>query len=266
MATTQQTKPNFGGQNAVVLKPLNLGTVGGLRTRRTSEQVLQAKIKRQQDLAEKAQKRAQLFQQRQERAAQRAAKAEEKAREIAEAAVRKQQEEADQRAAEEAQRAAIQSGADVHAAESKPSTIMVVEKTPEVEKTLKDITRDFDRFYKHIFDTYGVQFEGTVPELVKRGYISVKMRGYLQPQRKPVEPTSTDTGIAREAVRFMQFYKTVGLTPAWLNKEVRIKDDSNIYVLTGLRGKAHSVVLRRKDDPAQAFTIAAADFKKVLQP
>lgn len=64
-------------------------------------------------------------------------------------------------------------------------------------------------------------------------------------------------------MRFMQFYKEAGLTPAWLNKEVKIKDDPNTYILTGLRGKAHSIVLRKKDTD-EAFTMSAQDFKKSL--
>ena len=53
MATTQQIKPTNGGKNAV-LKPLNIGTKAGFRTRRTSDQVTEAKVKRNQEIAAKA--------------------------------------------------------------------------------------------------------------------------------------------------------------------------------------------------------------------
>jgi hypothetical protein len=265
MATTQQVKPN-GGKNAV-LKPLNIGPKAGFRTRRSSDQVLQAKITRQQALADKAQKRAKTLAATMQRAQERAAAAAKKAQEIAEEAARKEREEQERQAAEAAQQAAIANGQPVQAEAPRTTTVMAVERTPEVEKLLKNVAKDFDKFFKHLYDTYAVRVEAEGPELVKRGYISLKLRGYMQPQRRPVETAASqsETGVAREAVRFMQHYKTVGLTPAWLNKEVRVKDDPHTYLVTGLRGKAHHVVLRRKDDPAQAFTIPSADFKKVLQ-
>jgi hypothetical protein len=262
MATTQQRKPTTGGnKNAVVLKPLNLNRTGGPRIRRTTTQVLSAKVQAQKNLAEKAQQRADALAARQLRAQQRAQRALDEAQRIEQEAATKAQEAKDREQREREQQAAIQAGE----APRTTSTVPVVPKTPQIERMLKDITKDFKTFYAHMREKYGVEFEGTDPELVKRGYISVKMRGFLAPQIAPVEVTSSDTGVAREAVRFMQFYKTVGLTPAWLNKEVKIKDDPNTYVLTGLRGKAHAIVLRRKDDQTQAFTMPATDFKKVLQ-
>lgn len=255
MATTLRTN-----RNAVVLKPLNLGKVGP-RVRRSTSQVLAAKVAAQTNLAAKAQQRADALATRQLRAQQRAQRALDEAQRIEQEAQERAQEEAARKTREATERAAIQAGE----APRTTSTVPVVAKTPQIEKMLKDINKDFKTFYAHMLEKYGIEFEATEPELVKRGYISLKMRGHLKPTIAPVEVTSSDTGVAREAVRFMQFYKTVGLTPAWLNKEVRIKDDPNTYVLTGLRGKAHAVVLRRKDDQNQAFTMAAADFKKVLQ-
>jgi hypothetical protein len=261
MATTQKSTPKSnGGSNAVVLKPLNLGKAVGLRARRTPQQVLQSRIQKQEQLAEKAKVRAELLAQRQLRAQQRAEAATQRAKDVQAEADRKAAEAREREANEAAQRAAIQAGE----APRQASTVPVIEKTPQIERMLKDLSKDFAKFYQHCQDTYGIEFEGTDPELVKRGYISIKMRGYLKPQKKPVETTASDTGVAREAVRFMQFYKQVGLTPAWLNREVKIKDDPHTYVLTGLRGKAHSIVLRRKDTN-DAFAVSATDFKKMLQ-
>jgi hypothetical protein len=255
MATTQKSN---GGSNAV-LKPLNLGKAVGLRARRTPQQVLQSRIKKQQDLAEKAKTRAELLGQRQLRAQQRAEAAAQRAKDVQAEAERKAAEARERAEAEAAEQAAIKAGETPRA-----STVPVIEKTPQIERMLKDLAKDFTKFYQHCQEAYGIQFEGTEPELVKRGYISIKMRGYMAPQKKPVETTASETGVAREAVRFMQFYKQVGLTPAWLNREVKIKDDPHTYVLTGLRGKAHAIVLRRKDTN-DAFAVNATDFKKMLQ-
>lgn len=260
MATTQQDKPKNGNGKAVVtgLRPLNLNTAK-TRVRRTSDQVLASRIKKQTDLAEKAANRAKLLAQRQERQAERARAALEEAERIEQAAKQKR-EDVERRAQEDRDRqAAIAAGET-----PRSSTVPVVAKTPQIEKMLTDLQGDFDHFYEYVKEKYGVTFEGTTPELVKRGYISVKMRGSLTPQMNEVSAPVSDTGVAREAVRFMQFYKEVGLTPAWLNKEVRLKDDEHTYILSGLRGKAHAIVLRRKDTQ-QAFTMSSEDFKKALQ-
>jgi type II secretory pathway pseudopilin PulG len=259
MATTQSNK------NAVVLKPLNVGrALGQPRQRRSSDQVQASRIARQNMLAEKANKRAAALEERQKRARERAALATQRAQEIQAEAEQKQREQQEAAAREAQERTALQTDSQrtIHMSSS-PKTTAVVPKTPHIEQTLKKIDKDFQKFYQHIFDTYGVQFTGTTPNLVKRGFVSMKLRGELEPQKRAIEPTASATGVAREAVRFMQFYKEAGLTPAWLNREVKIKDDPNTYVLTGLRGKAHSIVLRKKDTD-EAFTMSAQDFKKSL--
>lgn len=267
MATTQQPeKPTNGNGKAVVvgLRPLNLNTAKP-RVRRTSDQVVASRILKQTNLAEKAANRAKLLAQRQARAAERAQAALEEATRLEEAAKQKQLE-AEQRAAQQvAERESISRGEMPRKASS---TVNVIEKTPDIEAKIENIEKDFTKFFGYLRDTYDVEFsfgsDGT-PELVKRGYISIKARGYLAPMKKDVTAVaSSDTGVAREAVRFMQFYKEVGLTPAWLNKEVQLRDDDATYTVSGLRGKAHAIVLRRKDT-GQAFTMTATDFKKSLR-
>lgn len=263
MATAQSNKPKNG--NAVVLKPLNIGrALGQPRQRRTSEQVQASRIARQKMLAEKANLRASALEERQKRARERAALATQRASQIQAEAEQRQRELHEAAAREVQERASLQADSQrTFNPSSAPKTTAVVPKTPHIEQTLKKIGKDFEKFYQHIYDTYGVQFSGTTPNLVKRGFVSMKLRGELEPQKRAIEPTASATGVAREAVRFMQFYKEAGLTPAWLNKEVKIKDDPNTYILTGLRGKAHSIVLRKKDTE-EAFTMSAQDFKKSL--
>jgi hypothetical protein len=259
MATTQSNKPRNGN---AVMKPLNLGGAFNSqpRHRRTTEQVNSARVARQLELAQKAQVRADNLNARQQRATERAALATQRAAEIQAEAERKAREQKEAAAREEQERANLQ-------ADSQRTTTMkstpVVAKTPQIDQVLRKIGKEFDTFYEHLYQQYGVQFTGTEPNLVKRGFVSMKLRGELEPQKRAIEPTASATGVAREAVRFMQFYKEAGLTPTWLNKEVKMKDDPNTYILTGLRGKAHSIVLRKKDTN-EAFTMSAQDFKKSL--
>src|ERR1700739_4015943 len=114
MRTTQQIKPTNGGKNAV-LKPLNIGTKAGFRTRRTSDQVTEAKVKRNQEIAAKAKVRADLLSARMKRAQERAAAAAHKAKEMAADAKQKAQKEQERQAAEAAQQAAIAAGQPVQA-------------------------------------------------------------------------------------------------------------------------------------------------------
>lgn len=269
MATTQKVN---GGRN-VVLKPLTtIGKPLTPRVRRTSEQVTKAKVQRELDQAEKAMKRANALAASVKRAQERAAKSQEKAAQLQAEADQREREaqEAAQRA--QAEQAAIQSGAkgngDVSVTKGS-KTIPAVQMTPEIEKMIKNITKDFGQFFEHLEQKYGVMFDyaetdasgKAVPTLVKRGFISVRLRGNLPATKVEVEHASnTDLTRFREQARFMQFYKEVGLTQSWLNREVTIKDDPNTYIVSGLRGKAHSVVLRRKDD-GQAYTMSAADLK-----
>lgn len=262
MATTQQDKPKNGGKNAVVLKPLNLNTLKP-RVRRTSTQVLASRVQKQLNLAEKAQQRADNLAARQQRALERAQEAQQAAQAAQDEAERKQREAQERDAAQAAERAGIQAG---ERSRSGSTTVPVIEKTPQIDKMLKELTKDFRKFFDHVQEKHGVtiDFFGGEPELVKRGYISMKMRGEMSPQTKVIaEPAPSDTGVAREAVRFMLNCKQIGLTAAWLNKEVKLKGDDHTYRLTGLRGKANSIVLRRVDN-GMGFTMNAADFKKAL--
>jgi hypothetical protein len=273
MTVTQQNG-NKALKNLGGLKPLNTGrsNVGGKRVRRSSEQATAAKIQRELELARKAKVRMENLAKRQQIAADRAAKAEHRAIEIREQADQKERARQVVAVNVAAEQERIEADAKI-SLENQPNELTSEKRTQYSDKVaapsndnitavMKKIGADFNQFYKTLDETYGVKFSGTTPKMVKRGFISMKLRGELSPRRLAIE-TVTPTGIAREAVRFMAFYKQAGLTPQWLNKEIHIKDDPATYTVSGLRGKSHSIVLR-KVGTNEAFTMSPIDFKKSL--
>lgn len=284
MATTHKIEPKSQGGKNTVLKPLNIvarstggnistgattGEVPVLIKRRTRRQVSDAAIKKNMELAEKAQKRADAAKARADRQAALATQKMQEAEQIRLDTERREQEEreAAQRAQEERERIARDS---VSAPSTGPTTVPAVAMTPEIDMMLRKVTKDFEKLFTDIESKYGIQFNfastDTVsgePTLVKRGFISVRLRGDLPVEKKSIPVAANDLSIHRSEARFMKFYREVGLNPGWLNKEVKIKDDPNTYIVSGLRGKAHSIVLRRKDN-GDMFTVPHEDFKKSL--
>lgn len=276
MATTQK---NSGGKNAV-LKPLNLvaRSVRGntstdvatperpvIITRRTRRQVTAARVQHELEQANKAQKRAESMAERVKRAEARAAEKRAEAERIQQEAEQREREEREAAARAEAERASIAKDS-----VSGSKTVPAVAMTPEIEANIGKITKDFNRFFGELEAKYGVKFTfastDTVPgepTLVKRGFISARLRGDLPVEKRAVQQPASDLSVHRSEARFMKFYREVGLNPSWLNKEVRVKDDPNTYIVSGLRGKAHAIVLRRKDT-GDIFTVPHEDFKKLL--
>jgi hypothetical protein len=283
MATTHKIEPNSQGGKNTVLKPLNIvarsnggnmsqgattGEVPVLIKRRTRRQVSDAAIKKNMELAEKAQKRADAAKARAERQAALATEKVKQAEQIRLDAERREQEEreAAQRAQEDRERIAR----DSVSASRGTTTVPAVAMTPEIGTMLKRVTREFEKLFDDLADKYGVQFQfastdnvSGEPTLVKRGFISVRLRGDLPTEKKSIPVAANDLSVARSEARFMKFYKMIGLTPDLFNKEVRIKDDPHTYIVSGLRGKSHAVVLRRKDN-GEMFTVPHGDFKKSL--
>jgi hypothetical protein len=281
MATTpqQNNTPATTGKNTV-MRPLNIVTrsVGGNTKqagqpaitikKRAKRQLSQAAIAKQLAQAEQAQKRA-------DNAARRKREAEEAERKaLAAAEANRQEAERLEREAQEAelraQREAEEQEAIRQDSVSKPSTVHAVPMTPDIEVTLKRIKRDFETFFKDIEGKYGYHFQwsntDTVsgePTLVKRGFVAIRIRGDVPTEKRAIATPTTDLAAQRSELRFMKFHKDLGLNPGLLNKEVRIKDDNNTYIFSGLRGKANSIVLKRKDN-GDLFLVPNEDFKKIL--
>jgi hypothetical protein len=328
MANTHTNGPSKGksGNGKSGMKPLNLHR----QPRRSAEQMLESKIARENQLAEKARKRAEKLERQREQALKRAQEATERAEQIRRENDEKQRQlaEADTVANQQLTQAnapaptaepaapvqqpttpdagTVEAGAPAAPAAPAPAPTGEQPATPapqplQVADTqqpapapapapaatpvphptpaaaqasqytadvseaalIKKLSHDFKQFANYVRDAYGVRFTYEGPNLVKRGFISVKMKGELAPRRQTIEKTTSPTSVAREAVRFIQFHKEVGLTPDYLNREVRLKDDPATYMVTGLRGKAHAIVLR-KVGTEEAFTMSPNDFKLAL--
>jgi hypothetical protein len=250
-----------GGATAVAATPEQRPLI----IRRTRRQVSEAAAKKVTAQADKNQKRANSLAERAKRLqAQADEKNAEAARLLREAEERDRAErEATQREADEQERIARDSV-------TGSKTVPVVALTPEIDATIQKVTKDFFRFFADIEDKYGIKFHFSStenvpgePTLVKRGFISARLRGDLPVEKKSISVPTTDLAAQRSELRFMKFYREVGLTPQWLNKEVHIKEDPNTYIVAGLRGKAHHIVLRNKET-GDTFTVPNENFKKML--
>lgn len=271
MASTQKNgngndkkQPN----NHNILRPLNIGPHGAHRQpRRSSEEARQSRIDKEKKQAEKALKRANKLAELQAVALKRAEEAKKRAESIAAEEERKRKEAEEKAKAEAEQRQKLEADSkrrsEATSEESTSGDETPVKVDAEMQQTLTNIGKEFQKFFSYIQQAYGITFSGPEPALVKRGFISVKMRGDLPATKNKIEVSDNPMGAGREAARFMAFYKQVGLDPSWLNKEFNIKDDPNKYMLTGLRGKAHSVVLR-KVGTNEAFTMSPDNFKKII--
>jgi hypothetical protein len=280
MATTHKNEPKSNGKNTV-LRPLNIvtRTAGGatavsatpeqrpLIIRRGRRQVTEAAAKKINAQAEAAQKRANALAERAQRQATLAAEKQAEADRLVQEAADRDRTERERVQREQEERAAMQRDS-VSASGSK--TVPVVVMTPEIDATIKKMTKDFDRFFGEVEEKYGIKFHFSStenvpgePTLVKRGFISARLRGDLPVEKKSISVPTTDLAAQRSELRWMKHYRDVNLPQNWLNKEIHIKEDPNTYIIAGLRGKAHHIVLRNKES-GDTFTVPNENFKKML--
>jgi hypothetical protein len=219
------------------------------RTRRSSDVVRQERVNRELDLAKKAHKRAELLAARQKRALERAAEAQTRAEELAAAPV------------------------PTKAGEAEHNVPPAERNSPEMKKKVAAVRKDFATFMKEMKEKHGIRLEFSDHAdmtVVKRGFISIRMRGFFDngitnvTGRKIGKAGDHDIGVIREQARFLQYHKLIGLPMMVLNKELTFPNDNNTYVVTGLRGKSHLVVLRNKVT-REPFTVTADDLKAAMK-
>lgn len=180
------------------------------RVRRTAEEVKAARIEREDRLAKKAKDRA-------ERLAAQAQKALDKVK-VAE--TRKEQ------------------------IESNVSTRVPKAEVPTIkEPVAKRVTRELSMFIKELGQKHGLDFDNVSPRLTRQGSgLSMHITGHVA---GAVGAVKRAAGATREASRFLQFHKMVGIKPSMLNKEVQLAGEAGSFKVLGMKGRAHDVVLQK---------------------
>lgn len=128
------------------------------------------------------------------------------------------------------------------------------------EAAVKGFGTDIKSFFDGMTKKYGFHIDYQEPKMTKRGFISGKFKAELMPTLVPlgVRPQSV---VARETGRFLQFYRQLELQPNLLGKEVMLSGEEGTFVVAGLRGKGHDIVLQ-KAGTSESYTMAQEDFKR----
>jgi hypothetical protein len=201
----------------------------GKKPRRSPEDARAARLKREEALAEKHKKRA-------ERLAREAAEAAEKAKIVLE---RKEK---------------IASSTNTRPRRADAPTIPA--------GTVTKIMKDVKKMFKDLSAQYGIAFEDPVPRLTRQGQsLSVRVTAQAAAAANGVKKV---VGATREATRFLQFAKVVGIKPTLLNKEVQLAGEAGNFKVLGLKGRTHDVVLQKvgsEGEEAQPRIIPADEFK-----
>jgi hypothetical protein len=196
------------------------------RARRTPEEVRQDRLAREARLAQKAEDRK-------NRLLAQAAKADERAKKALERQTQ---------------------------IENNVSTRVPKEPLPTIkEPVAKRVQREVATFMKELGAKHGLNFDGISPRMTRRGSgLSFHITGTVQGVASAVRRVA---GATREATRFMEFHKLVGIKASLLNKEVQLSNEQGSFKVLGLKGRAHDVVLQKvgSDD---VMTMAADEFRQ----
>lgn len=185
-------------------------TVTETRVRRSTEDVKAARIEREARLQEKANARAAKF-------AAMAKLAEEKA------------------AAAKAKQAAIEANVSVRQEKAPLPTIK--------ETVAKRMARELTSFIKQFGSDNGLSFEDVSPRMTRQGSgISIHLSGHVAGISVAAKRA---VGASREAARFLQNHKMIGIKPSVLNKEVQLAGSAGSFKVLGLKGRANEVVLQK---------------------
>lgn len=149
----------------------------------------------------------------------------------------------------------------VHRIESaKPNEAVNQAIGANAEAAVKGFSIDIKTFFGDMTAKYGFHIDYQEPKMTKRGFISGKFKAELMPMLVPLG-VRTQSVVARETGRFLQFYRQLGLQPNLLGKEVSLSGEEGVYVVAGLRGKGHDIVLQ-KAGTSESYTMAQEDFKR----
>jgi hypothetical protein len=196
------------------------------RVRRSPSEAREARITRESDLAAKADARAKRFEEQAAKAKERAAKAMQRKEDIANQTV----------------------------------TTRERQEMPIIaESVQKRAQRDIKQALKDIGAKHNLDFSDVTPRVTQRGSalslrITAHVAGIVKSARKAI-------GASREAVRFMEHHKLVGIKPSLLGREVQLAGETGTFKLLGLRGRSHEVVLQQVGGKEEVRTMPADDFK-----
>lgn len=195
------------------------------RVRRTPEEARVARLAREKEQFEKAQLRA-------KRLAEQQAKAEERARKALERAEKIKNNEP-----------VVRSKQDVEQIK---------------EPVAKKVTRELTEFIKNLGEKHGMDFSDVTPRLIERGSaMSVRFTAHMANASKSVKNM---VGASREATRFIQNHRLIGIKGSILGKEIQLAGEEGKFKVLGLKGRAHDVVLQ-KVETDETVLVAADDFK-----
>jgi hypothetical protein len=196
------------------------------RVRRSAEETKVSRIEREKNLAEKAKVRASRFAAMAAKAEQRAATATERQKAIAaNVTTRKEHVEMQQ----------IDDG------------------------VAKRLTRDIAKFMKELGQKNNMDFGEVTPRMTRRGSaMSIRISGHVA---GVVKAAKHAIGATREAIRFNENYKLIGIKPSMLGKKVQLAGEEGKFTVMGLKGRAHDVVLQKIGNGGEVRQLPADEFK-----
>lgn len=134
-----------------------------------------------------------------------------------------------------------------------------VEEPALQESTTKRVTRELAKFVKDLGERNGMSFDVIAPRLTRRGAaLSIRISGHAAMTKVVVKQIA---GATREATRFMENYKLIGVKPNMLGKEVQLAGEGGKFKVMGLKGRTHDVILQKVDHEGETLQLPAADFK-----
>jgi len=187
----------------------NVNVNEGTTVRRTSEEVKATRLERQQKLAAKAQLRKERLEAQLKTASEK----------IALAKARQEQ---------------IESNTNIRTPKVPLPTIK--------ESVTKRVQREITAFMKELGAKNDLNFDAVTPRVTRQGSgLSFHISGTVAGVAKAIRGAA---GATREAARFAQFHKLVGIKQSLLNKEVQLAGETGSFKVLGLKGRAHDVVLQ----------------------
>lgn len=197
--------------------------------RRTPEEAKLARIEREERLAQKAKERA-------ERLA------------------------AQLKTAEDKEKKAIEKKTQI---ENNVSTRVPKEPLPTIKESVqKKFTREIGALLKSFGAANGLVFEDFQPRITRQGSgMAVHLAAQVQEAVAKVKRVAKSAaGATREAARFMENHKLVGIGQKVLGKEVTIAGQDGTFKVLGMKGRTNDIVLQKvgSDD---VTTMKADEFK-----
>lgn len=127
------------------------------------------------------------------------------------------------------------------------------------ENVQKRVQRDLKAALKEIGVKHGIDFSDLTPRLTQHGAaMSLRIVAHVAGVHGKIKRGMAAT---REAARFMEHHKLVGIKPALLGKEVQLAGEEGNFKVMGLKGRAHDVVLQQVGGNEEVRLVPADEFK-----